>query len=123
MSKIVQAVNAMIANPENISNVIWSRDGEIFFLYKKKYKWSMAKRDRDNDYLLWFYPEDIPLEQLASYEGHDWEGTPMVTYKASEIGTKEAKATFAELYTLLKERVHGVQEVLDDIIKDDPNRF
>ena len=42
----------------------------------------------------------------------------MVTYKDTEIGTKEAKASFAELHTLIKERVYGVNDVLDDIISD-----
>lgn len=117
MSKIVQAVNAIVANPDHIGNVIRGQDGELFFLYKKKYKWSMVRKN-DGDYWLWFYPADESLEKLVTYEGHDWEGMPMVTYRASEIGTKEAKASFAELYGILNERVHGVNEVLDDIIND-----
>lgn len=118
MSKIVQAVNAMIANPDLISDVRWGSGGELFFHYKNKYKWSMASKDA-GDYMLWFYPGDVPLNQLSTYEGHDWEGVPMVTYKSSEIGTKEATASFSELFGLLTERVHGVNEVLDDIIKGD----
>ncbi|UUZ72960.1 hypothetical protein LP415_05615 [Polaromonas sp. P1(28)-8] len=115
MSKIVQAVNAMISNPDKIGKVIRG-ESEFFFLYKDKYKWSMSPRE--GDHILWFYPGDESLEQLASYEGQDWEDTSMVTYRDSEIGTKEAKASFAELYTLLKERVYGVNKVLDDIISD-----
>ena len=116
MSKIVQAVNAMIANPKLITKVI-KGEREIFFLYKEKYKWSMAKNEQGHS--LWFYPGTDSLEQLASYEGFDWEdNVPMVFYQDTKIGTKEAKASFAELYTLLNEKVFGVGEVLDDIISD-----
>jgi hypothetical protein len=117
MSKIVQAVNAMVANPQKITNVLGRPEGEIFFLYKEKYKWSMDKRDAD--YWLWFYPGKQALQALARYENEEWEDVPMVTYKASEIGTREAKASFADLYTLLTEKLHGIHEVLDDIIKDE----
>ena len=122
MSKIVQAVNAMIANPNLITEVIkGEREDEIFFLYKGKYKWSMAQRDQEC--YLWFYPGNEALAQLASYEGHDWEqGVAMVTYTDAEIGTKEAKASFSELYNLIKEKVFGVNDALDDIISDaDPS--
>lgn len=116
MSKIVQAVNAMICNPDKISNVIRNED-EIFFLYKNKYKWSMLKND-SGDHVLWYYPGDERIDQLAYNDWQNWEHVNMVTYKDSEIGTKEAKASFAELYTLLKECVFGVNQVLDDIISD-----
>lgn len=116
MSKVVQAVNAMISNPDKIGKVIRG-DSELFFLYKDKYKWSMA--ERSGDYWLWFYPGDESIEQLASFEENgDWEGTPIVAYRAGEIGTKEAKASFADLFMLLKEKVYGVNVVLDDIISD-----
>lgn len=116
MSKIVQAVNAMISKPENITTVIKAND-EFFFLYLDKYKWSM--RRRDDQHLLWFYPGSEPIEQLvARADCGEWEGVDMVTYNDKDIGTKEAQASFSELYTLLKERVFGVNKVLDDIIAD-----
>lgn len=115
MSKIVQAVNAMIANPQLIANVVQGQD-EFFFLYKNRYTWSMSKRE--DDYFLWFYPGCSHPEELTSFEGHDWEGVPMVTYRAKEIGTKEARASFTELYTIIKEKLYGLNDVLDDIIAD-----
>lgn len=119
MSRIVQAVNAIIANPDLITKVIEGEDGELFFLYKEKYKWSIAKRSEGN-YYLWFYPGKETLSQLSSYQGPDWEegNVAMVTYKDAEIGTREAKASFSELYTLIKEKLYGVNEALDDIISD-----
>lgn len=120
MSKIVQAVNSMISNSHLISNVI--RGGEeIFFLYKNSYKWSMKRRD--DSHLLWFYPGDESLEQLAQHFSHEFgspEDITMVSYSDKEIGTKEAKASFSELYTLLNEKLYGVDEVLDDIISGIP---
>jgi hypothetical protein len=115
MSKIVQAVNAMISNPDNITKVLKGND-EYFFSYKDKYSWSMSRRE--DEHVLWFYPNITHIEELASYEGHEWEDVNMVTYKDSEIGTREARASFAELFTLLKEKVFGVNKVLDDIISD-----
>jgi len=114
MSKIVQAVNAMISNPEKIGRVVRGEE-EFFFLYNNKYKWSMAQRD--GGYALWFYPGNETLDDLAvSEQSGDWDNTPMVTYSTTEIGTKEAKSSFSELYTLLKEKVYGVNAALDDII-------
>lgn len=80
----------------------------------------MAKRD--DGYHLWFYPGPETIEMLAAYESDDWQfsGTPMVHYHDAEIGTKEAKASFSELYTLLSEKIYGIDEVLEDIISDSP---
>lgn len=116
MSKIVQAVNAMISNPKLITTVLQGKN-EFFFLYKNKYKWSVSRSDK-GDHFLFFYPGDESIETLMHYDHNDWEGTQMVTYRDTDIGTKEAKASFAELFTLIKERVYGVNEVLDDIISD-----
>jgi len=115
MSKIVQAVNAMISNSKFITEVTRGND-EIFFLYKRKYRWSMARRD--DEHVLWFYPGDESVRSLASRDGN-WDDVEMVVYKDSEIGTREARASFTELYSLLTEKVYGVDEVLDDIIADD----
>lgn len=117
MSKIVQAVNSMIANPGNITNVI-KGESESFFLYKGKYKWSICCRE--DGYHLWFYPGNETIETLASYESGEWgyENVAMLHYHDAEIGTKEAKASFAELHTLVKEKAYGIDKVLDDIILD-----
>lgn len=117
MSKIVQAVNSMIANDSLISNVQQSQ-GEIFFLYKGLYKWSMVKRN--DGHHLWYYPGLEDLNHLAAMTNDGWgfADIPMVHYHDAEIGTKEAKASFAELYTLLSEKVYGIDDVLKDIIGD-----
>lgn len=116
MSRIVQAVNSMVSN-KLFNEVLVGPRGEIFFRYKKKYVWSLD--ENNNDFLLFFYPEETPIQILANYEADDWLQIPMVKYSTEEIGTKEARQSFAELYSLLQERVHGVNVALDDIISDD----
>ena len=120
MSKIVQAVNAMIANKKYITDVMPSRSNkdEYFFLYKGKYCWSILK-SVDNDYKLFFYPKSNSISGLASIEDPtEWEFVPMVSYLNSEIATKEATSSFNELYQILKENIYGINSVLDDIISD-----
>lgn len=117
MSKVVQAVNAMITNNKDISGVIRAAH-ELFFLYKKKYKWSMASRD--GEYHLWFYPGEDTMESLIfQVESGNIENISMVHYVDSDIGTKEAKASFADLFMVLSEKIYGIDEVLDDIISGD----
>ena len=114
MSKIIQAVNAMISNKEQITQASQGSQ-EFFFLYKNKYKWSI-RRDSGGDYILWYYPGTESILDLAQLHDQDWENVPMVAYKTKDIGTKEAHSSFAELYGIVKERIYGMNDVLDDII-------
>jgi len=116
MTKIVQAVNAMLANSNSISNVQAGRD-ETFFSYKDKYIWSMAKRE--DTFWLWYYPESPAIEDLLEHSEHqDWNDVPMVSYNDAEIGTREAKSSFRELYATLSEKLYDVDKALDEIIAD-----
>lgn len=116
MSKIVQAVNAMIANHHKISNVK-KNDEEIFFLYDSKYKWSIRK-ERQKGYTIFYYPLDNSLEDLASYgEGSNrWDEIEYLSFKTTELKTQEAFETFSELYTIVSGKIYGFNQVLDDII-------
>lgn len=115
MSKIVQAVNAMISNPGLIDNVsVGFSSDEFFFMYKGKYKWSMKKL---NDIpVLYFYPGEDNIENLLGVE--NWDNVEFTYYNPLHIGTKEAKSSFLDLYTLLSERASGIDDVLNDIISD-----
>lgn len=118
MSKIVQAVNSMVANPDLVNRVLRGFEGELFFLYKGKYKWSIRRND-DGEFFLFYYPGDQTLEHLAQLQDYEWQDFgEMVSYSTKEIGTREARSSFSDLYTLLKERLFGVNEALDDIIGD-----
>lgn len=115
MSRIVEAVNKMVANGSAITNVMPGEDEtEYFFVYQGKYKWSIA--DRLDGVHLWFYPGTQPLEHLAALEGEEWETVAMVHYSDQELGTQEAKASFRELVGIIKEKRYGMDDVLADII-------
>lgn len=116
MSKIVRAVNAMLSNSQYITEVSVN-ESEYFFLYKAKYKWSI-RNGADSSISLWFYPGSESLADLINVRDHEWEHVPMVHYSDKEIGTKEAKSSFNELYNLIKEKIFGIDSVLDDIISD-----
>ena len=117
MNKIIQAVNSMIVNKEKISNAGWVPDSEwILFLYNNKYKWAMKKQNED--YLLLFLKTDENIEKIR--EVTDWEYIASICYSSQKLGTKEAIASFSELYKILEEKVLGIDEVLDEIIDDNP---
>ncbi|GAB3381153.1 hypothetical protein [Lysobacter fragariae] len=118
--KIVSAVNAMIANANKISNVCHGNtpNDEVFFVYNEKYKFSVMKAK--DDVSVYFYPGGEALESLAAWDDRDWDqsGVSVVRYSAKELGDKEAMESFSELFRVAKERVYGVDDVLDDIISD-----
>ncbi|MCO8082963.1 MULTISPECIES: hypothetical protein [Acinetobacter] len=116
MSKIVQAINAMIVNPDKIKSVIAS-GAEYFFIYKDKYKWSIIKNEQD-DYIIFYYPDDISLEEVVSISNQNWQNLNAIKYALSDIRTREADASFSELYTLVSEKAYGIDEVFKDIISD-----
>lgn len=122
MSKIVKAINVMISNPHKITDVVkGENETECFFRYDKKHLWSILKHD-DSNYYMAYYPGNQNVEHLASIPDEEWEHVPIncVAYTSRELGTKEAKESMAELYNIVNEKVHGMDEVLDEIINSDP---
>lgn len=120
MSKIVQAVNAMISNPEKITSIIKGREtseNEYFFLYKNKYKWSVAQVDID-EYNIFYYVDNMSLAEIEQISRNNWKTLNFVTYKTSEIRTKEAFESFSELYRVVSEKAFGLDEMFNDIISD-----
>jgi hypothetical protein len=115
--KIVSAANAMIATRDRITDVIPGASGtEVFFVYDKKHKWSISKTN-DGELILFFYPGTQSVRDLANWpEEHWYEFNEMIRYSTKELGTKEAKETFAELYRIVKENLFGINGVLDEII-------
>jgi len=121
MSKIVAAVNVMISNPTKITNVVkGAHDTESFFKYDKKHNWSIW-RTSDEEYFMSYYAADADLEGLANIPDEHWtEVSPeQVTYNSRDLGTKEAKATFRELFTIISEKALGMDDILEDIIDSD----
>lgn len=115
--KIVSAANAMIATRDRITDAVPGTSGnEIFFLYDKKHKWSISK-SANSDYTLFYYPGPQDISEMAGWPDEAWyEFGQMIRYSTKEIGTKEAKDTFAELYRVVNENLFGINGVLDEII-------
>lgn len=122
MSKIVTAVNVMISCASMISGVL-QNGSKLFFLYDDKYKWSLGYDDDTDNYYLFYYPGSEPIDRLAAMDFYE---ASYVSYSTeTDLKTREAKESLAELYRILKEKIHGVDKVLDDIIDssgcfDDP---
>lgn len=117
------AVNKIISKNNKITNV-QKRDNELFFLYDTKYKWSIRQATGEvtegrSDYFLYYYPATLSLEQLAKLEDSEWKGIDLVEYSTRDLKTREAYDSFRELYTIVNEKLHGFDSVLDEIIEDD----
>jgi len=125
MSRIVQAVNAMISLKSNIGNV---RKGlcpnEFYFSYNNKYVWSISMDEDNEDFIITNYPlpdfnnVDDYIHKLSMLDPPEFENIDLVAYSSRDLKTREAKESFSELYTIIKEKLLGIDEVLDDIIRD-----
>ena len=116
MRKIVEAVNKMIENSHLISNVIKEHD-EYYFLYNNKTKWSIStEKNSSNDVELMLYPDsNMTIEDLINTK--NWNIINYVHYRAADFKTQEATETFNELFLIVKEKVYGIDSLLDDIIE------
>lgn len=91
---------------------------ELYFKYNNKYTWSIRK-DPDGTIYLFFYKTDLSTQHLARLNEDEWENFDgLIIYSTKELNTKEAISSFKELYSILQEKVHGLDKVLDDIIGD-----
>lgn len=116
--KIVQAVNSMIANKAKITNVIVGNDGDFYFKFGE-HKWSIGG-DSDG-YNLRYFPGNDTLDTIAAFIQVGWTNVPptSVLYTTSDLKTREALQSFAELHRVVQEKLYDVDRVLDDIIGDD----
>lgn len=124
MSKIVRAVNAMVSNPELITDVVIStfNPQEIFFMYAQRHKWSVNKGY--DSYFLHYYPGNQSIQELAAMNEFEWENfTQVVTYGTEELSTREAISSMNEIYTIIKGKIYNIDDVLDEIIRTDEIPF
>jgi len=120
MSKIVKAVNAMVSNPDKItSSVKGSHETECFFKYDGKHHWSIFKTT--DNYVLNYFPSQPDLNSLAGIPDEHWDehAPSSVTYNTKDLATKEAVDSFRELFSIVNEKLHGMDNVLDEIIGSD----
>ncbi|MXZ27346.1 MAG: hypothetical protein F4222_07900 [Gammaproteobacteria bacterium] len=112
-ARVIEAVNTMISHRENISSVI-KNGSEYIFCYMDKYVWGITKIKDPSDYALFYYPNSGSTQELATVT--DWNKISFVAYSSKEIGTPEARSSMEELMTVVQEKLHGVDEILDRII-------
>lgn len=112
--KIVKAVQAMILNVNNLSD-IRSLEKEIYFKYKQ-YVWSILE-STGGDYTLYYYPNAVEVADVVDEDGV-FLGSRFLSHSASEFGPG-ARETFGKLYTVLENLEFNFSSVLADII-DDP---
>lgn len=118
MNKIIQVINAMISNAQKITNVIVANDDEFYFIYDKKHKWSITKDEEDESISLFLYPDETKkLEELA-FDINFGEYKKFVVYSSEDFKSKEATESFEELINLVKNKIYGVDDILDEILKD-----
>lgn len=109
----------MIQNPHKMTNVR-KGVGEYFFLYNKKYKWSVSISDEilAPTYYLHYYPFEMTIEELSKIPQEEWDSYEYLSFSTKELKSQEAEESFQELYRMVKGKIYKVNEVLDDIIKD-----
>jgi hypothetical protein len=114
--KIVQVINTIITNSSKISDVIKNGD-EYFFIYDKKYKWSINKSGKsEEDYFIHLYPSnDLSITELA-YKMDYSNFNDYVTYSTEDLKTREATESFRELYQIVSNKVYGIDDIFNDII-------
>ena len=118
MSRIVRAVNIMINNRASIQDVMNGPAGnnEIFFLYAMKHKWSVLKAEGTSSYSLHYYPGTESISELAQMDEQERVIHPNYVNYRDEFRSTEGEASIIELFEALKEKMFGMDEVLDDII-------
>jgi hypothetical protein len=116
--KIIQVINSMISNKDKITGVL-KNGKEYFFLYDKKYKWSITKSSDEDVYYLHFYPaNDMTLLELSRFE--NWQNYDnFITYNSVDHKAIEAEESFKKLYLLVSEKLFDIDKIFDDIIGED----
>ncbi|MDX9918333.1 MAG: hypothetical protein RBT15_10045 [Gudongella sp.] len=110
-------INKMIETSEAISDVMLGTFGveEYYFFYKRKYRWSIYYYHEQDDYYLYYYKVELPIVDLANM---DTSMLTFIKYQSSEFKSKEATESFAELYNIVKGKLLGMDDVIDDILND-----
>jgi hypothetical protein len=117
MNKIVRAINAMISNASKITDVSMA-DGQYYFLYDGKHKWSITHLG-DDDYTLAYYASPYSIGQIHTLRTAPGFSVEPVPYSLSDIGTREARDSFCDLYTTIRDKASGLNKVMDEIIGEE----
>ena len=114
MNKIILAINSMIQNSDKISDVSVF-DIEYFFEYKG-YIWGIL--ESKEDYILTYYPGSTTVTNVINRIEFT-DDIDSISYNSDAFKNQEDIESFRDLYSTVKEKVYGVDKVLDDIIEND----
>lgn len=114
MNKIILAINSMIQNSDQISGISASNN-EYFFEYKG-YIWEIFKSKED--YILVYYPDISTVMDAMNLTKYS-DDVASINYNSDAFKNQEDIESFRDLYSTVKEKVYGVDKVLDDIIEND----
>ncbi len=114
MNKIILAINSMIQNSDQISDISVSNN-EYFFEYKG-YIWGIFKSKED--YILTFYPNFSTVSHAINMTKH-LHDVANINYNSDAFKNQEDIESFRDLYSIVKEKLYGLDKVLDDIIEND----
>ncbi len=114
MNKIILAINSMIQNSDQISGISASNN-EYFFEYKG-YIWGILKSKED--YILVYYPDISTVMDAMNLTKYS-DDVASINYNSDAFKNQEDIESFRDLYSTVKEKVYGVDKVLDDIIEND----
>jgi hypothetical protein len=115
--KIIRVINTMIANSNLIGDVYQggSDSNELYFIYPTKHKWSIKFNSLLEQYFLYYYPTGINLIILKEM---DKTSQKFVLYNSGDYKSKEADESFRELYSIVNEKVSGMDSVFRDILNE-----
>ncbi len=118
MSKIVRTINAMLSNAGKITETL-AAGGDYYFVYDGKHRWSIGTCD--DGYALTYFATSLNLSAISRmrYDGGALDMINPVTYLSNDIGTREARESFRELFMTVRDRASGLDRVMDEIIGDD----
>jgi hypothetical protein len=114
--RIIAAMNAMIENKSMIdaiypiSHIVL--EGFVFE-YKKKYKWAIIFDRNDDEYFLIFYANTFESTEHLALQ---YPTTSTAVYSTEEYKDRESVQTFKELFQTVRNKLYGIDAMLDDII-------
>lgn len=111
MEKISILLQLMIENQNVITNVILDEEDNYFFSYNSSV-WSIVKAN--NLVTLTLYVQNN-LEVTTLADDINRDEINQVSYISDDFES-DNKEKLTKLYTIVKERVYGVNELLDQII-------
>jgi len=136
MSTIIEVLNVILDNKDKLTEVARDDAGKIYFRYAGPRVWTV-ELTYDGEVVVRVYPLSdglaaIPLSRIASNK--DWDADSEtkaisqalqshIIYSSDEWTSREAKATFKDLYKRLLERSHHVDKYFEEIISGSPQRL